>query len=316
MLHEKGSNDEKELIALAKDDIKIKLKGHESFYIREGWLTKGIKNVADNPRVFINSDATEVLGVGSNMVKSIRYWLKAAGLAEEKKCEGGKWQQFLTPDFGEFIREGDPYFEDIFSLWLVHYKIASNSHLATAWYLFFNEILIKEFSKEDIKSEMMYALNRFTNNANFSEKSLLDDCDCIIKTYYTEKKEEINPEDNKICPLSALGLLSVTKTDSNKEIILKTKPSLDKLSKLVVLYIILDNLGESNSVSIDQILNDKCNAGRILNLDRNLLNEYLDLLKKDNYLKIVRTAGLDQVYITCDIKKEGIIEKYYRQLKE
>lgn len=300
---------------MAKEDIKIKLKGHESFYIREGWLTKGIKNVANNPCTFTDSDATEVLGVGSNMVKSIRYWLKATGLAEEKKCEG-KWIQFLTPDFGALIREEDPYFEDIFSLWLVHYKLTSNSQLATSWYLLFNEIQVKEFSKEDMKSEMAYALNRLTNNAAFSEKSLFDDCDCIIKTYYTEKKEEINPEDNKICPLSELGLLSVCKTDSNKEIIQKTKPSLDKLNKLVVLYIILDNLEENNSsISIDRILNDKCNAGRILNLDRNLLNEYLDMLKKDSYIKIVRTAGLDQVYINDGMKKEEIIKEYYRQLK-
>lgn len=300
---------------MTNDDIKFKLKGHESFYIREGWLTKGIKNVNENPMTFIDDNATETLGVGSNMVKAIRYWLKASGLTEEKKNKNGKWQQFLTEDFGQLIFNNDLYFEDIFSLWLVHYKIASNRKLATSWYLFFNDILVKELHKDDLKEEMIYALNRITNNATFSEKSLHDDCDCIIKTYYTERKEKSDPEDNKSCPLSELGLISIEKIGPNKEIILKTKPALDKLNKLAVLYVILDNMKDNNSISIEHVLNDNCNAGKILNLDRNLLNEYLDLLKNDNFLRITRTAGLDQIYIE-DIQKDEVIIEYYRQLKE
>lgn len=300
---------------MANENNKFKLKGHESFYIREGWLTKGIRNVYNDSKVFIDDDATEKLGVGSNMVKAMRYWLKASGLTEEKKNKNGKWEQFLTEDFGQLIYDNDLYFEDIFSLWLVHYKIASNKELATSWYLFFNDILVNELYKDDLKEEMVYALNRFTNNAIFSEKSLYDDCDCIIKTYYTGKKEKIDPEDNKVCPLSELGLIFTEKVGPNKEIILKTKPALDKLNKLVVLYIILDNMADSKSISIEHVLNNKCNAGKILNLDRNLLNEYLDLLRNDNYLKIIRTAGLDQIYIE-NIKKDEVIIEYYRQLKE
>ena len=31
---------------------KIKMKGHESFSIREGWLTKGLIEVSNNSKVF------------------------------------------------------------------------------------------------------------------------------------------------------------------------------------------------------------------------------------------------------------------------
>jgi len=295
--------------------VKIRLKAHESFYIREGWLRKGIKNVDIDSKAFIKEDATDVLGVGSNMVKALRYWLQVSGLTEELKVAGNKREQFLTPEFGQIICDKDPYFEDIFSLWLVHYKIVTNSESCTSWYLFFNEINSNELTKEDLKNEMVYALNRFANNITFSERSLFDDCDCIIKTYVDNKKEDKNPEDNIACPLNELGLLSRNVLSNGKEIIRKIKPSMDKLDKLVVLYIILDNLKGAKSISIENILTDKCNAGKVLNLDRNLLNEYLDLLKISDYIEINRTAGLNQVYPKILDKQEIIID-YYQQLME
>ncbi|MBW9150280.1 DUF4007 family protein [Clostridium sp. CM028] len=295
--------------------VKIRLKAHESFYIREGWLRKGTKNVNNDCRVFINEDATDILGIGVSMVKALRYWVQACGLTEEVKVQGNKREQHLTKELGQIIFEKDPYFEDIFSLWIVHYNVVTNSSNCTSWYLFFNEINSNEFTKEELKNEMIYALNRFTNNIMFSESSLFSDCDCIITTYVDNKKRNKNPEDNISCPLNELGLLSRTVLSQGKEVIQKIKPSMDKLDKLVILYIILDNLKGAESISIERILTDKCNAGKVLNLDRNLLNEYLDLLKNTDYITINRTAGLNQVY-PKKWSKQDIIKEYYEQLME
>ena len=51
----------------------MKFRGHETFYIRKGWLNKGLHTVSENPIVFVNKDENpmDILGVGSNMVKSI-----------------------------------------------------------------------------------------------------------------------------------------------------------------------------------------------------------------------------------------------------
>ena len=64
--------------------IKYRLKGHESFTLREGWLTKGIMAVRRKPDLFSENFGADELGVGTNMAKSIRYWLKCSGLTEEK----------------------------------------------------------------------------------------------------------------------------------------------------------------------------------------------------------------------------------------
>ena len=63
----------------------MKFRAHETFFIRKGWLSKGMRYVSQKPDVFIdkNENPMDVLGLGSNMVKSLRYWLQAVGLTEE-----------------------------------------------------------------------------------------------------------------------------------------------------------------------------------------------------------------------------------------
>lgn len=39
----------------------------------------------DNPKVFSGNDGPDSLGVGNNMVKSIRYWMQAFDLIEESQ---------------------------------------------------------------------------------------------------------------------------------------------------------------------------------------------------------------------------------------
>ena len=68
-----------------KDKLKkVTLKGNASFNFREGWLRKGMRCIAQDPMLFTRDNVMEQLGVGSKMVSSIRFWLKACGLCEEK----------------------------------------------------------------------------------------------------------------------------------------------------------------------------------------------------------------------------------------
>ena len=81
-----------------------RLKGHESFYLREGWLTKGLRAVHEDHRVFFINGGADALGVGTNMAKSIRYWLKTAGLIKENTKNGAE----LT-GIGKIIFDNDMY---------------------------------------------------------------------------------------------------------------------------------------------------------------------------------------------------------------
>lgn len=101
------------------EKIKIKLQGHEKFPLREGWLTKGLNLVSKGKgeNVFLEKNATDNLGIGNNMVKSLRYWMKAFNLINEKQGTN------LT-ELGELIFNNDLYFEDYVTLWVLHSQIA------------------------------------------------------------------------------------------------------------------------------------------------------------------------------------------------
>lgn len=295
---------------MASKTLKIRLKGHESFYVREGWIRKGIVAIAKESGVLAANNAIDELGVGANMVKSIRYWLQALGLTEEVRLEGSKRGQILTEDFGEIIYDNDSYFEDNFSLALMHYKLATNIKLATSWYLFFNKINAKEFTKSNLTNMMEQQIMNLDTSIEFSRKSLIDDCSCIIKTYFLDKEDLKKPEDNLICPLSELNLLSKVKVKGKEEVLIKTTPNRASLDKLAILYVMVDRLDGSNSTTIDKLIEEECNVGKVFNLDKNILNEYLDELESHEYIRINRTAGLNTIYIK-NITTTNILNEYY-----
>jgi len=126
----------------------MKFRAHDTFFIRKGWLSKGMRCVSNKPDVFIAHDENpmDVLGIGANMVKALRYWLQAVGLTKEPNS-GRRVQSFT--DLGELIYQHDTYIEELGTLCLLQYCLASQEDEATAWYFFFNEFSMSEFSRED-----------------------------------------------------------------------------------------------------------------------------------------------------------------------
>ena len=181
----------------------MKFRGHETFFIRKGWLGKGLKNVADKADVFVTKEVNpmDILGIGSNMVKSLRYWMQAAGLATEPRS--GKRVQTLT-DLGRIIYQQDPYLEELGTLLLLQYELATNIELATSWYFFFQEFNMQEFTKDDFVRALGNYLALNAPEAAPSDRSITDDFNCIASTYIPRNKSnpgKISPENNIDCPL-------------------------------------------------------------------------------------------------------------------
>lgn len=290
---------------------KVKLKGNESFNFREGWLRKGMRCVEIDETLFSRDDVMEQLGVGSKMVKSIRYWLQATGLCEEQYRNSGRARaQVITENFGEIVKRFDPYFDDIFTLFLLHYRIVSNPALCMPWHIFFNEYDGQDFTKEnmiDVCKELL--IKKMDEGCSFSEKSFEDDCSSIVRMYVNAGTIE-DPEESLACPLSGLGLLQ--RSSRNKNAYSKAMPTRDALDKLAVLYVITSNLSaDKNSVSIDDLLNAPNNVGRVFNLSRVAINDYLDQLRIAGYLTINRTAGLDMIYVEAMMTPQDIMAEYY-----
>lgn len=296
-------------------ELKYKLKGNESFYIREGWLNKGITVIQNSPSVFSDQYAAmDILGVGSKMVKSIKYWMLTSGLVEESRAKTGKRTLTLTNDLGEIIYKYDKYFEDVFTLWIIHYNIVKRLDNCTVWNLFFNHFDVFEFNKKHMESKILDEFNKIYNKGSIIAKSISDDCSVLLKMYSSELDDEFDPEDNLISPFSELGLIEKNKAERGTY--RKMKPIFDKLDKLAILYVIVSNMNENKlSNDIDTLATQDNNIGKVFNLDRNMINEYLDQLRQAGYITLNRTAGLDMVYLKNRITPKEIIIEHYKQIE-
>lgn len=292
----------------------MKFRAHDTFFIRKGWLYKGMKNVDKDPSVFmgLNGNPMDILGIGANMVKALRYWLQAVGLTVEPST--GKRKQTLTP-FGRVIFECDKYIEEMGTLWLLHYKLASNQDDATAWYYFFNEFKLSEFSRDDFVVQLNSYIRM--NDNEVSERSLDDDYNCIISTYVPRIKsnpEKVQPESNIDCPLGELGLIDII--NKKERLYKKCTPKKDTLHPLILLAVILDNSNGENEIKISSIQNDKNNAGKIFNLDIITLVNLLNKIELMGYIKVVRTAGLDVIRIESNMDFLECVREYYKAINE
>lgn len=288
----------------------MKIRAHETFSIRKGWIHKGVKNILLYPRLFTdkNINPCDVLGIGTNMVKSLRYWMTAVGIMEEVS-EGNQKVQKLTR-LGEIIDEYDRYYEEDGTNWLIHYMLAKNEELATVWYWFFNVFKINSFNKQLFVRELSEFLHT-EYDYDGSEKMLGDEFDCIIKTYCSKGKD-VSPEDINECPLTDLHLLEMSDNKDYK----KHTPDRDAIHPLIILAVISEQayISASREVLITDLLNKECNIGKIFNLDRATCFYYLEKLQKSGYLEIVRTAGLDVIQLKQQYDFYDIVESYYQAI--
>ena len=123
--------------------IKHTFSGHESFQCRHLWLKKGYDFVKKR-KSFNDEDAVVSLGVGKNMVSSIRFWMKAFNLLspDDKLTD---FAHLLLADDGF-----DPYIEDEATAWLLHYQLVKKG-FASSYSIIFNELRREkiEFNKEN-----------------------------------------------------------------------------------------------------------------------------------------------------------------------
>jgi hypothetical protein len=164
--------------------------GHETFVFRYPWLKKAADAVRKDPRVFTQDDAIVTLGVGKNMVRSIRHWGLATGvLSEEPKSRGAILR---VTEFGSFLfgdgddLGSDPYLEDPNSLWLLHWNLISNNTRSTTWQWAFNRFPANEFTRDGLVQCVIDECRRL-NVQIPSDGTLRRDVEVFIRTYLSAR---------------------------------------------------------------------------------------------------------------------------------
>jgi hypothetical protein len=181
----------------------FRFSGHQSFSLRISWLPKAIQQIVEGNDPFADIDhGITAMGLGKNMVESLRCWVEAFQVA---KRQDGVWQ--LSP-VGAMVflpTSGlDPYLEDHTSNWLLHWLICTNTEYSLfAWECMFNRWPTMEFSV----SEVLEAFRRETqaSSKDASPVTLRQHWDVLLHSYRPPRGDK--GEDHLDSALSVLGLV-------------------------------------------------------------------------------------------------------------
>jgi hypothetical protein len=280
------------------------------------WLRKGLKFVSDE-RNFNAQEAIVELGVGKNMVASIRYWLRAFGLTDETDS--------LTP-FASYLWElqpaKDPFFERQGSIWLLHYYLVTTGY-ASIFDYFFHEFVVGRVSFSE--EQLFKAIQRkcIELGLTVSENSLERDISILLRTLNKpivkdKSKAKTDIEEVFSGVLSDLGLVKssiVVKIDDEKEevfsILRDRRPD---LPWQVVLHCILAQLPEGGtSVSFKDMMHSPKSPGVVFFLSRDGLFEKIEEITKAYPDKAIfsQTAGNEVLQLSPDLDEFDPLNAYY-----
>lgn len=298
---------------------KPSFSGHETFVFRHSWLKKAVDAVMDDPEVFTRENAIVTLGVGKNMVRSIRHWGLATGvLAEGKK---GRGSALSVSDFGRVVmgRSGlDPFLEDPSTLWLLHWNILNQESRCTTWHYVFNRFPAVEFTKPALTQFVLEEAR--TQGAAGAESSIRRDVDVFLRTYVGSADVAASSgEDSLDCPLSEIQLIEPRHGHDLYQLQRSPKQSLGEFAFLYTLCQFWNSVSSNQqTLAFNEIAYRAGSPGSVFRLDENSLAdrlERLDVLTEGNWV-YTETAGLRQVYKHSEIDPDEMLQEHYRHLGE
>ena len=302
-------------IEFSNENYKPQFAGHETFYLRYGWLKKAVDEVnkakGSARKVFTDDNAIASFGVGKNMVSAIRYWAHACNVIETRVNET------TVSELGEFLfgEEGvDPYTENPTTLWMLHWKLASNpKHTSIYW--IFNYFSDGSFDKNHLLKALTFAAGQYGWKKP-NEKTLNSDLLVLLNTYAQDVNDrKKSKEDLLTSPLVELGLIR-NGSGGRFHIGWGAKPSLSKGAFLYALCDFWENYSNANTMNFQNILLEPGSPGRIFLMEENDLAVRLMEISEDTngLISWSETAGLKQLIrfnnFTEEIMKEFLLKDY------
>lgn len=305
----------------AQQAPRLSFSGHETFVFRHSWLKKAIDAVSTDPEVFTKESAIVTLGVGKNMVRSIRHWGLATGVLEEEPKSRGT--RLAVTDFARMIMGAsgfDPYLEDPSTLWLLHWNILRQDQRCTTWHFVFNGYPSAEFTRRNLMQFVFDEASRVDAGA-LAENSIKRDVEVFLRTYIgsSDMRGTGLGEDAFDCPLSELGLIEARQGSDLYQLQRNPKPTLGDYAFLYALVNFWNGISQSQqTLAFSEIAYRKGSPGTVFRLDENSIAdrlERLDTLTKGK-LAYTETAGLRQVYKHVDLNPRELLEEHYAKAGE
>lgn len=301
------------------NNAKYIFSGHETFPLRYGWLKKVFdacqkiecRGGSINRDLFNNMESIAVLGVGKNMVSSMRHWAIYTGLLdidENRNLTINPYAKKIFDDKGL-----DPWMENYATLWFIHHKLATNPLLFT-YYWIFNKSNIHEFDKDLLFSSIIDILK--DENNSVSELTLKRDIECFLGVYSPKFSKERNSEESIESPLTELGLIAPLTRRDMFQLKIGTKSSISIYTFLYVLLMFWKYYSPNTStLSLEAMCYAEQSPGRIFMINENNIGEFIINLNivSNGLLEWSETAGLKQIILKRNINFEKEAIKFFER---
>ena len=279
---------------------KYSFSGHESFFCKPLWLKKAFDAMNEGVS-FTSPDAVAVLGVGKNMVASIRFWSRALGLSENDNP---------TP-FAKLIFDTehgyDPYLEDEGTLWLLHYFLLTNKKEASLYHLTFLDFHRekREFNKKQLQT-FVYRKCKDPEQRNvYNENTVNKDIGVLLHNYVAPVEARSNEDFSAI--FLDLGLINALGSDRYAF----NDTEHNRIHPDILLYALLDYKGEDNTISRDSMQDIALMFGLSLTNLIELIREVVAQHSED--LSYTDNSGVKNLQFIHDIDAAAVLNHYYTE---
>lgn len=296
---------------------------HETFHPRFGWLKKGYDAAINNDNIFLEEDAAVTLGVGKNMVRSIRYWCSSFGILEEVTKKGSVGKKATPTLFGDKLLSSngwDPYLECNSSLWLLHWNLVQPNNNATAWNYTFNLFLLSEFTDDHLFQSIEDYIKKEFPDLSISPASIKKDVNCLLRMYSRNStgQSKALTEETLDCPFSELGIIESVANSFYYSFKVGPKDGLDPEIIVAVCldYASLQDTG-ANTIALSRLLYDTNGPGLAFKLTESDIYEAIEIVaEKNENISVSDSAGIIQLSFFEDPQKLfiQILNEYYHRM--
>lgn len=292
---------------------------HETFHPRYGWVKKALDAAAKSSKVFNADDAVVELGVGKNMVRSIRFWGLAYQVITPAKDSSSRIPLAVPSNIGHtiFADEGwDPYCELPGTHWLLHWWLLAPGSIAPVWWLAFNEFPGVEFSDEQLEQ---FVLDRVRDWADPHPSSVQKDVSCLLRMYAPGSSSRAAFDDAIDCPSRDLRLITPTPERGHYRFAIGVKPTLPaSVAAFAALDFVARTDSSARTVTVSRLATEPGGPGRVFKLTEGALVDLLEraALEHEGSLDLTSSAGVPQLSFSDDPASVAteVLHDHYRSL--
>ena len=279
--------------------------GHESFACRYGWLPKFYEAVLEDPTLFESPERAILrLGIGRNMVKSIRFWADAFGLAISRRgrtCLTAFASCLLDPTQGR-----DPYLESHDSLWRLHWMLTAHGRLG-AWAVAFLDTHDREITRESLAAAV--AARAAEMRGRVTPRTATNHVDIFLRTYAATRRLDSAVDDLLASPFQELALVT-TGTRGGQPVVAFSRGPKPTLTTAAFAFAVRDfwrcAAPVSESISLRSLMLSYCAPGPIYLLDEVSLHDNAERLCIRSDDLALRPDGAGGFTLTC--RQDPLIE--------